>query len=264
MTQVALGSCWRRGGASPVWSAHEALPDGRMLMVRWVARNGELQLARMHAPLTEFTAGQWRQVALEEMTRETTVQEDIARSQRNPPPAGEPVNAALEAEAERLRQALADGPAGGARGTIDQLREVHELIARDGPPTLQMVSRAVTHAAPILGRLLELTERAAEHLSELHGPAFAAWRCDECGTLVSDEQLGALARAGVDGIPLQLYLFVHPIYKDGDADGKPDYVECLREEGHGPMRHVLCRVTADSPDSLPDSQVATPTGGGGS
>jgi hypothetical protein len=119
-----------------------------------------------------------------------------------------------------------------------------------------------------LGMLLEAAEG---HLSELHGPAFEAFRCDECGNIVTLETLRSWLgmdydyRGEVEGQHNLRVELKGPEGLSNEALGRllpPNYVECTwGDSEHGRMRRVVCRVTADDPSGY--AAASNPDDGGG-
>jgi hypothetical protein len=114
---------------------------------------------------------------------------------------------------EALGDAVGQQRPGGVHGVTRGLRTAREKLHE---------------VAQVLTPMHELLEAAEGYLDEQNGPRFTMLRCDECGHMV------------MPGFPFN----GHPV------SNRPGAVVCTNGGEHGPMREVVCRVTADDPDGV--------------
>lgn len=146
-------------------------------------------------------------------------------------------------EREQMEQALMADPA-----FVWAMQSVEGRKSLDAPATMRALQEVRKFLLEQSGYVLGLVEAAEGHLSELHGPAFAAWRCDECGNLITDRVVARIVEhnRGYDEMGAVATV---PQVRVVLTDGEALYVRCIVGDHGQSMRHVLCRVTADSPEA---------------
>jgi hypothetical protein len=151
-------------------------------------------------------------------------------------------------------RALANGAPSAEEGVpkvVSDLREARGLLDQYALPFLsQLAQRQVD--------LSDLLQAASEHLDELYGPQFEAYRCDECGRVVSKQTLNDLLGNEHEGdVHYVLGISVSYAGTRNEHYLNPVSVACIAHTpGHGPMRHVLARVTADDPTARESAEQA--------
>jgi hypothetical protein len=279
-----LGQVWSDG--LQCWLADLWAETGRRaVLARWVSHEGAPQRVTLPVNVESLENGDagWRLADEMEAARFRGAMQAIcevpdgaATRQRIREQMGDPVLEAGFRERERLIS-QARRPAAILEGEPEQIRTA-AVLHEPAPDVATVFGEAAVAAlerlrgsaddrlreardlviahtrewSRLANGILELLENADARLDELLGSAFAAWRCDECGQLMPAELAApgdALSLVRRDALAHTFDVTL--VLKGEPEDPRLSYVECCRRmvrgQVHGPMRYVLCRVTADVP-----------------